>query len=368
MFYYSGHSDETGLLLGGVSVDYKRLRGLIDKVPADVRIGILDSCSSGAFTRSKGGKKREPFLAGAAAEVEGHAFLTSSSADEAAQESDRIGGSFFTHFLVTGLRGAADTDGDRRVTLGEAYRFAFDETLERTETSSGGPQHAAYDISLAGTGDLVMTDLRKTSAKLEIAADVHGRIYVRDRRGDLAAELHKPKNSGVVTLALEPGDYAVTIDDGHNLHRADVAVRSNKSELLAVAQLADIPLEGTRLRGGRARAQARRSTTTSARRLSTRSVQHRRRSGCGAEHRVSRQDPQQHLALARAVRATRRCRAFSSRSEPCGRRTTSTAFRPRSGLQSRVGRSTAFSRRWSASPVIVSSVCRLASVSRMPSR
>jgi hypothetical protein len=249
VFYYSGHSDETGLLLGGVRVDYKRLRGLIDKVPADVRIAILDSCSSGAFTRYKGGKKREPFLAGAAAEVEGHAYLTSSSADEAAQESDRIGGSFFTHFLVTGLRGAADSDGDRRVTLDEAYRFAFDETLARTETTSGGPQHAAYDISLAGTGDLVMTDLRKTSAKLEIAADVFGRIYVRDRRGNLTAELFKPKGSGVVTLALEPGDYAVTIDDGRNLHRADVAVRSNKSELLAVASLDDIAIEGTRLRG-----------------------------------------------------------------------------------------------------------------------
>jgi hypothetical protein len=249
VFYYSGHSDETGLLLGGVHVDYKRLRGLIDKVPADVRIAILDSCSSGAFTRYKGGKKREPFLSGAAAEVEGHAYLTSSSADEAAQESDRIGGSFFTHFLVTGLRGAADSDGDRRVTLNEAYRFAFDETLARTEATSGGPQHAAYDISLAGTGDLVMTDLRKTSAKLEIAADVHGRIYVRDRRGNLTAELFKPTGSGAISLALEPGDYAVTIDDGRNLHRADVAVRSNKSELLAVAQLDDIAIEGTRLRG-----------------------------------------------------------------------------------------------------------------------
>ncbi|HVI03414.1 MAG TPA: caspase family protein, partial [Enhygromyxa sp.] len=225
-FYYSGHSDETGLLLGGVHFDYKRLRNLIDKVSADVRIGVLDSCSSGAFTRFKGGKKQAPFLVGSAAQVQGHAYLTSSSADEAAQESDRIGGSFFTHFLVTGLRGAADFDGDRQVTLNEAYQFAFDETLARTETTAGGPQHAAYDIQLAGTGDLVMTDLRKTSAKLEIAGDVAGRLYVRDRRGKLAAELFKPKDAGSVTLALEPGKYAVTIDDGRNLHRADVEVRS----------------------------------------------------------------------------------------------------------------------------------------------
>ena len=248
-FYYSGHSDETGLLLGGVHVDYKRLRGLIDKISADVRIGVLDSCSSGAFTRFKGGKKQAPFLVGSAAQVQGHAYLTSSSADEAAQESDRIGGSFFTHFLVTGLRGAADFDGDRQVTLDEAYRFAFDETLARTETTVGGPQHAAYDIQLAGTGELVMTDLRKTSAKLEVAGDVAGRLYVRDRRGKLAAELFKPKQAGTITLALEPGKYTVTIDDGRNLHRAEVEVRSNKTAVLEFEALEGVPIEGTRLRG-----------------------------------------------------------------------------------------------------------------------
>jgi hypothetical protein len=252
VFYYSGHSDETGLLLGGVGFDYKKLRKLIDQVPADVRIAILDSCSSGAFTRYKGGKKQAGFLSGGVAEVRGHAYLTSSSADEVAQESDRIGGSFFTHYLVTGLRGAADADGDRRVTLDEAYRFAFDETLARTEATAGGPQHAAYDIQLTGTGDLVFTDLRKTSAKLEIAADVVGRIYVRDRRGRLAAELYKAKGSSAIVLALEPGDYTLTIDDGRELHRAEVAVRSGKTSALESGELEDVAIEGTRLRGDEA--------------------------------------------------------------------------------------------------------------------
>lgn len=249
VFYYSGHSDESGLLLGGVNFDYKKLRKLIDAVPADVRIGILDSCSSGAITRYKGGRKQAGFLSGSSAQVRGHAYLTSSSADEAAQESDRIGGSFFTHYLVTGLRGAADGDGDRRVTLDEAYRFAFDETLARTEASLGGAQHAAYDIQLTGTGDLVFTDLRKTSAKLEIAADVVGRIYVRDRRGRLAAELYKAKGTPAITLALEPGDYTLTIDDGRELQRGSVSVRSGKTAPLQLAALDEVALEGTRLRG-----------------------------------------------------------------------------------------------------------------------
>ena len=162
--YYSGHSDEEGLLLGAERVGYRELRQWIDSVGADVRIAILDSCASGSLIRLKGGVHRTPFLSDASTQARGHAFLTASSADEAAQESDRVGAAFFTHFLLSGMRGAADANHDRRVTLNEAYQFAYNETLQRTETSRAGAQHPAYDIQLAGTGDLVMTDLHTSSA------------------------------------------------------------------------------------------------------------------------------------------------------------------------------------------------------------
>ena len=42
-----------------------------------------------------------------------------------------------------------------------------------------------------------------------IASDVHGRVFVRDAEGLLAAELYKPHGSRAVLLALEPGDYAI---------------------------------------------------------------------------------------------------------------------------------------------------------------
>ncbi|MEZ4382171.1 MAG: caspase family protein [Nannocystaceae bacterium] len=248
LFYYSGHSDETGLLIGEELVDYRQLRKMIDAVPADVRIAILDSCASGAFTRLKGGKTREPFLVGGAT-VSGHAFLTSSSADEAAQESDRIRGSFFTHYLVTGLRGAADINHDRQVTLNEAYRFAFDETLARTEGTRGGPQHAAYEIQLAGSGDLVMTDLRQATATLELTAAIGGRVFVRDERGNLEAELHKPKGAGSIALALEPGTYRVTVDDGAALWRASVRVQDGGAVVVDTRDLKKIEAEATTSRG-----------------------------------------------------------------------------------------------------------------------
>lgn len=249
VFYYSGHSDETGLMLGSERLSYRELRELINQIPADVRLGVLDSCSSGAFTRSKGGRHRPPFLVGSP-EVQGHAFLTSSAADEAAQESDRIGGSFFTHHLITGLRGAADKNADRLITLGEAYQFAFDETLATTERSQRGVQHAAYEIELVGSGDLIMTDLRRTTAILDIEADVSGHIIVRDGSGHLASELNKPQGSGPIVLALEPGTYSITVQGEESLARARVELVDGKTALLSSAILKPFAGEVAMVRGG----------------------------------------------------------------------------------------------------------------------
>ena len=49
-------------------------------------------CASGALTRGKGGLPAAPFLVDASTRVTGQAILTSSSWNEASQESDRIGG------------------------------------------------------------------------------------------------------------------------------------------------------------------------------------------------------------------------------------------------------------------------------------
>ncbi|MFZ6184479.1 caspase family protein [Nannocystis pusilla] len=248
LFYYSGHADDRGVHLGASQIDYPKLRGLIHAVDAQVRLGLLDSCSSGAFVRLKGGKMRPPLSTGDA-NIQGHAFLTSSSAEEAAQESDRIGGSYFTHYLVSGLRGAADVNRDRRVTLHEAYRFAFDETLKGTETTLGRAQHPVYDIQLVGTGDLVMTDLRETTAVLDIHSSVGGRVYVRDADGRLAAELYKGVGAGAVSLALEPGRYSVVIDDGAKMWRGTVDVRPGVQNELTRAELTPVGAETTTMRG-----------------------------------------------------------------------------------------------------------------------
>ncbi|WP_223641231.1 caspase family protein [Corallococcus sp. EGB] len=249
VFYYSGHSDSEGLLPRGERLAYTELRRLLTDIPVEVRIAILDSCGSGSLTRFKGGVSRLAFLSDVSSQVRGHAFLASSSADEVAQEADSIGASFFTHFLLSGLRGAADTNGDGRVTLDEAYQFAYHETLARTERSQGGPQHASYDMQLAGSGDLVMTDLRGSQARLALAKELEGRLFVRNWGNQLVVELQKPAGRRL-SLGLDPGRYHVTLERPSQRFEAELAVAGRGEAELRVGDFIPMTLLHTAQRGG----------------------------------------------------------------------------------------------------------------------
>ena len=215
--YYSGHADESGILLGGGRYDYGRLRTRIRGVPADVHIAIVDSCASGSFTRIKGGTKQPPFLQDTSNQVAGFAFLSSSSADEDAQESDRIGASFFTYFFVSALRGAADRNRDGKITLTEAYQFSYEHTLGRTQNTVHGPQHPAYDMHLSGTGDVVITDLRSTESALVLPSALKGRVTIVDGEGRVVLEVTKLAGEPL-SIALPNETYTVRVDrDGSEL-------------------------------------------------------------------------------------------------------------------------------------------------------
>lgn len=228
IFYYSGHSDEDHLLLGQDKISYHDVRDAIQDMQADVRIAILDSCASGAFIQRKGGKKRSPFLMNVAYNMKGYAFMTSSSSSEASQESDRIRGSFFTHNLISGMRGAADVTRDGRITLNEAYQYAHSKTLAQTEKSLSGPQHPHVDIQMSGTGDVVITDITSSSTVLVIGENISGNIFIYNRENVLTLELTKPLGRDL-DLGLEAGKYRVSnlLDDC--IYEAKIDLKRGKS-------------------------------------------------------------------------------------------------------------------------------------------
>lgn len=248
IFYYSGHSDEEGLLLSKDKFTYKDLKDFIKNMPIDMRVVILDSCSSGALTKLKGGNKNPPFLMDSSVKTEGYAFMTSSSSDEASQESESLKGSYFTYALLSGLRGAADSRGDGRVTLNQVYQYAYQETLLKTEKTFGGAQHPNYDIQMSGAGDVVLTDLHETTASLKFATDVSGRLSIRDGSGILIAEISKEEGK-TVELGLEPGDYKITAIRDKKVSEGNISINEGDRAVFSRSYLKPVATEITALRG-----------------------------------------------------------------------------------------------------------------------
>lgn len=184
LLYYSGHADAGRLRLGEERLEFEQLKGYLTSSHAEVRLAFIDACQSGGITRLKGGRRAPSFIVDVEPErnSQGLVIITSSTANEASQESDELGGSFFTHYLVSGLRGRADTSGDGRVTLNEAYAYAYHRTVSHTTGTRGGTQHPTYTYDLQGNGGITLSRLADLSG-LIFPASTEGRylVYNRDR-------------------------------------------------------------------------------------------------------------------------------------------------------------------------------------------
>jgi len=210
IFYYSGHADDKGLLLGNSSLAFSSLKNILNTFDVDLKVVILDSCFSGSFLRTKGGARKPSFLIDDTTSLKGYAFLSSSSASETSQESDKIKGSYFTYYLLSGLKGAADFNFDNKVTLNEIYQFAYNQTIASTELSNYGVQHPSYELNLSGAGELVLADLAKNNANLSFSPALWGRVFIRDENNNLIAEFNKIKDKKV-DIALDNKLYYINI-------------------------------------------------------------------------------------------------------------------------------------------------------------
>lgn len=220
-FYYSGHADARGLRLAGESMGFEDLRSSIRAMPAEVKLGVLDACRSGTITRLKGAALSQPFIYEDRIAAEGEAWLTAASADEEAQESDQLRGSFFTHYLLSGLRGAADT-GDGTVSLQEAYNYAYDRVVDHTGGTVNGAQHPSFDYRLQGQGELTITTLEHGRATATLPPEIAGQVTVL-RLPDRTPVAEVAKKEGApVTLALTPGSYKLRLVQGRELRESEV--------------------------------------------------------------------------------------------------------------------------------------------------
>jgi hypothetical protein len=241
VFYYSGHADSGWLRLGGRGLALEELKRRLEQTPAKVRVAIIDACQSGEITRQKGGRVVSPFLEEQPVRARGMVILTSASAAENAQESDVLGSSFFSHHLISGLRGPADTSGDGRVSAFEAYEYAYRFTVQETEGTTSGPQHPTFLYALQGEGDVDLTAVSATRARIDLAADLEGTVLITGASGRIEAEVVKVKGAPLA-VALAPGSYGVRLRTATGLRAAETRLRDGDAVTLGPGDFTDVPM------------------------------------------------------------------------------------------------------------------------------
>jgi hypothetical protein len=176
-------------------------------------------------------------------------ILTSSTSDEDSQESDLIGGSYFSHHLASGLLGGADRSGDGRVTLFEAYAYAYDRTVADTAESAGGAQHPTFSYDLAGNGDLVLTDVAQRNEGLLFPRAAAGGVYfLVDGKGFVAAEVVKAHDAER-RIALAPGRYRVKRRLPDRLRVGEIEIARGQITTLDEPSLRDTPFSDDPVKG-----------------------------------------------------------------------------------------------------------------------
>lgn len=248
VFYFSGHGDREALHLGDERVPMSDLQAKLAEVPAALRIAVTDACRT---TREKGFVADEPFAISATTspQATGQVWLHASSDGEAAQESDELQGALFTHAWINGLRGAADANGDARVTLDEAFAFAHAQTLIRSSKSSGVVQKPEAVVNLRELAPVVLTQTASRLATISLpqARDTHFLVYTSGAKSVLSELWSSPDRR--IALSVPPGRYVVLRRLGGAGGTAQIALGEGEQRKLEDGDFAATSLEALARKG-----------------------------------------------------------------------------------------------------------------------
>ncbi len=131
LLYYSGHGLRGAFLpidFDGFNnrLEHEEVNKLLDKSPAKYKLVLADACHSGSLLAMKSGDMENvlaKYYKSLAQAQPGTALIMSSKSEETSLESSGLRQGVFSHFLIRGLKGEADENGDRLITIQELYDF-----------------------------------------------------------------------------------------------------------------------------------------------------------------------------------------------------------------------------------------------------
>jgi hypothetical protein len=260
VLYFSGHGvrDEYGSLhLAVKNTDRTRLRSTairsnfiresMDHSRSRRQVLILDCCNSGAF--AQGTKAEIGGSVGTASAFEGTGYgrvvLTASDSTQFAWEGDKVIGetvnSLFTHFLVKGLEGEADRDGDGRITVDELYDYTYEQIVSRTPKQTPGKWSYKQQGEIVLRQNIRIEDTRPIPLPDELTEAMKSSLpFVREGAVRQLEALLVGRNLGLARSARVALEKIAKEDDSRSISRtaADILERIQEEEALATEKAA----------------------------------------------------------------------------------------------------------------------------------
>lgn len=251
VFYFTGHGDRQYLHLGTENFSRKELMTKLKTVGADLVVCIIDACQTDRRSRQKGVRVQPRFDVSAARleTHEGVVTIQSTMEGSPAYESDELQSALFTHHFVSALRGAADQNHDKRITLLEAYSYSYRETVQTSAEDSQVIQQPHFDMTFRGAGDLVLTDLQRAKSTVIIKSNTDARYVLFSKPlGQPIAEIYIEKKNRR-SLAMAHGNILIHKRTAHGAYAAEVYVPRNSAITVTPEQFKRIHVEQHTMKG-----------------------------------------------------------------------------------------------------------------------
>ncbi len=239
VLYFSGHGvrDEIGALylavqntnrfrLRSTAVKSDFIREAMDQSRSKRQVLILDCCNSGAF--SQGTKAATGMSIGTATAFEGgygRVILTASDSTQFAWEGDKVIGetdnSLFTHYLVEGLEGEADLDGDGRITVDELYDYAYEKVKHATPKQTPSKFSSKQQGEIILRQNMPMEEVKSVPLPTPLLDSIENPFSdIRLGAVQQLTKLLKGKNLGMARSAREVLEKIAEEDDSRQVQRA----------------------------------------------------------------------------------------------------------------------------------------------------
>lgn len=142
LLYMSGHGLEGSFIPSDFDgfrnqLAYNDINDILNKSKAKHKLCIADACHSGSLVGSKGSSYAPAvnnyYSILGDLETGGTAMLLSSASNELSLEYSGLRQGVFSHYLMNGLRGAADSNHNKIVTISELYSYMYSNVRSYTQ-------------------------------------------------------------------------------------------------------------------------------------------------------------------------------------------------------------------------------------------